>query len=190
MWHTLTSHELTWEVKDEALRNRAVRQGILHLSLWTCPREIGLEQVLFAAGQGREAFPLSAGSGGIGPCDILRSYLGLLAMGQSDYEAVTNRRKDDYFRDSLGIGNYPSAEILLQRLDGVGSGLRPLCDASTVEFLKKTGVAITPVDTGHFPLDCDFFAMDSSKTRKEGVSRIYNGEDGYAPIGAYLGRER
>jgi len=31
--------------------------------------------------------------------------------------------------------------------------------------------------------------MDNSKTKKEGVSRIYNGEDGYAPIAAYLGRE-
>jgi len=29
--------------------------------------------------------------------------------------------------------------------------------------------------------------MDNSKTQKEGVSRIYNGEDGYAPIAAYLG---
>jgi hypothetical protein len=58
-----------------------------------------------------------------------------------------------------------------------------------VEFVKKARVAITPLDTGHVPLDCDVFAMDNSKTKKEGVSRIYNGEDGYAPIGAYLGRE-
>jgi hypothetical protein len=31
--------------------------------------------------------------------------------------------------------------------------------------------------------------MDNSNTKKEGVSRIYNGQDGYAPIAAYLGRE-
>lgn len=67
--------------------------------------------------------------------------------------------------------------------------LRPLVDSCSVEFLKKAGVTFTPLHTGHVPLDCDVFAMDNSKTRKEGVSRIYNGEDGYAPVAAYLGRE-
>jgi hypothetical protein len=136
-----------------------------------------------------EAFPVSAGSTGIGLDDIVRSYLGLLATGKSDYEAITNRREDDYFRESLGIGKVPSAETLRQRLDEVASALRPLADAYSVEFLKKAGVVITPLDTGHVPLDCDVFAMDNSKTKKEGVSRIYNGEDGYAPIAAYLGTE-
>jgi hypothetical protein len=74
-------------------------------------------------------------------------------------------------------------------LDEVAVALRPLCDAATVEFLRRAKVAITPLDTGHIPLDCDVFAMDNSKTCKEGVSRIYNGEDGYAPVAAYLGRE-
>jgi len=31
--------------------------------------------------------------------------------------------------------------------------------------------------------------MDNSKTKKEGVSRTYKGDDGYAPIAAYLGGE-
>ena len=29
--------------------------------------------------------------------DLLRSYLGLLCLGKSDYEAVTAMRNDDYF---------------------------------------------------------------------------------------------
>lgn len=49
----------------------------------------------------REAFPVSAGNNGIGLDDILRSYIGLLATGQSDYEAVSNRREDEYFREAL-----------------------------------------------------------------------------------------
>jgi len=57
----------------------------------------------------RETFPMSPGSTGIGLDDILRSYIGLLATGKSDYEAVTNRRDDDYFREALGIGKVPSA---------------------------------------------------------------------------------
>jgi len=136
-----------------------------------------------------EAFPLSPGSNGIGLDDIVRSSVGLLALGQSDYEAVTNRREDDYFREALSVGKVPSAETLRQRLDEVASGLRPIADSSSVEFLKRAQVPVTALDTGHVALDCDVFAMDNSNTKKEGVSRIYNGEDGYAPIGAYLGAE-
>jgi hypothetical protein len=54
---------------------------------------------------------------------------------------------------------------------------------------EKSPVTITPLDTGHIPLDCDVFRMDNSMTKKEGASRIYNGEDGYAPMAAYLGTE-
>lgn len=150
---------------------------------------LGLNRFCSLPGKAGDAFPLSAGSTGIGLDDILRSYIGLLATGKSDYEAISNRRNDDYFRESLGIVRVPSAETLRQRFDEVAVGLRPLCDASGVEFLKKAKVAITPLDTGYIPLDCDVFAMDNSKTCKEGVSRIYNGEDGYAPIAAYLGKE-
>lgn len=137
----------------------------------------------------KEAFPLNPGVSGICLDDIIRSYVGLLTLGQSDYEAITNKREDDYFRQSLGIGKIPSAETLRQRFDEVASELRPLADSCSVEFLKKVKAVITPLDTGHVPLDCDVFAMDNSNTKKEGVSRIYNGEDGYAPIAAYLGRE-
>jgi len=136
----------------------------------------------------REAFPVSSGTA-IGLDDILRSYVGLLATGQSDYEAVSNRKEDDYFREALGIGQVPSAETLRQRLDEVALELRPVVDSCSVEFLKQARVTLTPLHTGHVPLDCDVFAMDNSKTRKEGVSRIYNGEDGYAPVAAYLGQE-
>ncbi len=134
-----------------------------------------------------DAFPRKLG--GIGLDDILRSYVGLLTMGQSDFEAITNRREDDYFSQSLGIARVPSAETLRQRLDEVAPTLRPIADACSVGFLKKARVTISPLDTGHIPLDCDVFPMDNSKTKKEGVSRIYNGEDGYAPEAAYLGTE-
>ncbi|MFH1082878.1 MAG: IS1380 family transposase [Pseudomonadota bacterium] len=137
----------------------------------------------------KKAFPVSQPSNGIGLDDILRSYVGMLSLGQSDYEAVTNRKNDDYFKKSLGVRKIPSAETLRQRFDEVSEGLQPLVDGCCIEFLKKSKALITPLDTGHIALDCDVFPMDNSKTQKEGVSRIYNGEDGYAPIAAYLGRE-
>jgi hypothetical protein len=133
----------------------------------------------------REAFPVK----GIGLDDIVRSYVGLLTLGQSDYEAVANRKGDDYFRQALGIGSVPSPETLRQRFDEVASGLRPLVDACSVALLKEAKAPITALESGHIPLDCDVFPMDNGDTKKEGVSRIYNGEDGYAPIGAYLGKE-
>ena len=42
---------------------------------------------------------------------------------------------------------------------------------------------------GHVPLDIDVFTMDNSGTKKKGVSRTYQGYDGYAPIAAYLALE-
>lgn len=134
-----------------------------------------------------DAFPRKVG--GIGLDDILRSYVGLLTMGKSDFEAVTDCRDDDHFSQSLGVSRVPSAETLRQRLDEVAPTMRPIADACSVGFLKKARVTISPLDTGHIPLDCDVFAMDNSKTKKEGVSRIYNGEDGFAPMAAYLGTE-
>jgi len=137
----------------------------------------------------KKAFPVAKGSNGIDLDDILRSYLGMLTLGQSDYEAIANRKEDDYFKKSLDIGKIPSAETLRQRFDNVASKLQPIVDFCSVEFLKEAQALITPLDTGHVPLDCDVFPMDNSNTQKEGVSRTYKGEDGYAPIAAYLGRE-
>jgi Transposase DDE domain group 1 len=135
----------------------------------------------------RNAFPVS--SGGIGLDDIIRSYVGLLTIGKSDFEAITDCRDDDHFSQSLGVRRVPSAETLRQRLDEVAPSLRGIADACSVDFLKKARVTISALDTGHVPLDCDVFGMDNSKTKKEGVSRIYNGEDGFAPMSAYLGTE-
>jgi len=137
----------------------------------------------------RKTFPVIKGTNGIGIDDILRSYLGMLSLGQTDYEAVSNKKNDDYFKHSLGIKKVPSAETLRQRFDELSEKLLPLVDASSTEFLKNSKALLTPLKTGHVPLDCDVFPMDNSQTKKEGVSRTYKGTDGYAPIAAYLGQE-
>ena len=134
-----------------------------------------------------DVFRVSAG--GIGHDDILRGYAGLLTMGKSDFEAITHCRDDDYFSQSSGVGRVPSAETLRQRLDEVAPTLRRLEDAGSVEFLKRATVTTTPLDTGHIPPDCDVFPMGNSRTKKQRESRIYNGEDGNAPMAACLGAE-
>lgn len=121
--------------------------------------------------------------------DILRSYLGLLCLGKSDYEAISSMRQDDYFKNSLGIKHIPSAERLRQRFDEEAENFLPIVQKCSIAMLKKAQVQITPLDTGHVPLDADVFPMDNSGTKKEQVSRTYHNYDGYAPIAAYLGLE-
>ena len=60
---------------------------------------------------------VAKGSDHIAEIDILRSYLGLLCLGKSDYQAIAAMREDDYFKQALGIGRIPSVERLRQRLD-------------------------------------------------------------------------
>jgi hypothetical protein len=40
----------------------------------------------------------------------------------------------------------------------------------------------------YLPVDIDTTVMDNSKSKKEGVSRTYQGYDGYHPIMAYVGK--
>jgi len=125
----------------------------------------------------------------ISHADLLRSYLGLLCLGKSDYQAITAMREDDYFMNSLGISTVPSAERLRQRLDEKAEKYLQVVRKCSVAMLKKGKAHLTPLDTGHIPLDADVFPMDNSGTKKEKVSYTYKGHDGYAPIAAYLGLE-
>lgn len=125
----------------------------------------------------------------ISHADLLRSYLGLLCLGKSDYEAVTAMREDTYFKNALGITNIPSAERLRQRLDQEAEPYLTVAETSSINLLKNAKVPLSSVDTGHVPLDADVFPQDNSGTQKEYVSRTYKGCDGYAPIAAYIGME-
>ena len=132
---------------------------------------------------------MTRGQDKISHIDIVRSMLGLLCLGKSDYEAVSAMRDDTYFKQSLGISNVPSVERLRQRLDEHADALLPIIKDCSIVMLKNGKVPVTGLDTGHIPLDADVFPMDNSNTKKEGVSRTYHGKDGYAPIAAYLGLE-
>ena len=132
---------------------------------------------------------MTKGQDKISHTDIVRSMLGLLCLGKSDFEAISSMRDDTYFKQSLGISNVPSVERLRQRLDENAEALLPIIKDCSVVMLKNGKVPVTGLDTGHIPLDADVFPMDNSNTKKEGVSRTYHGKDGYAPIAAYLGLE-
>ena len=125
---------------------------------------------------GRYVGRVAKGSDHIAEIDILRSYLGLLCLGKSDYQA-------------LGIGRLPSVERLRQRLDEAGGGLVQIIHRSSRTMLKRLKAPISGYRNGLVPLDVDVFPQDNSNTKKEGVSRTYKNYDGYAPMAAYLGME-
>ncbi|WP_031433561.1 IS1380 family transposase [Methylomarinum vadi] len=126
---------------------------------------------------------------GIAHADIIKSMIGSLCLGKSDFEAIENYRDDDYFKTALSIQQVPSSARLRQRLDEHADALLPLVYQSNIDFLAHAQVPVTPLATGHVALDIDVYPMNNEKTRKEGVSRTYKGFDGYAPIALYLGQE-
>ena len=131
---------------------------------------------------------------GIATIDCIRSYVGLLCIGKSDFDAIENKRDDAFFKTALGLGKVASAPSLRQRFDGQADVLIPMLDKASNEFLEKTKVPVTPISAGgawfkHVAVDIDVFPMDNSRSKKEGVSYTYKGHDGYAPLAVYLGNE-
>ncbi len=123
--------------------------------------------------------------------DVLLSYIGLLCQGKTDYDAV-NERKDDpeYYMSALGITRaIPSAETLRQRMDDIGTTIRPQVLEANAKMFGTNSVKPSELAAGEVPLDIDVTPFDNSKTHKEGVSRTYKGFDGYAPIMAYIGTD-
>ena len=123
--------------------------------------------------------------------DVLLSYIGLLCQGKVEFEAIREMHDDpDYYESALGITrSLPSAETLRQRMDDIGSSLRPQILEANVDMFRTHGVEPTALETGEVPVDIDVTPMDNSKSHKEGVSRTYKGFDGYAPPMAYIGTE-
>ena len=126
---------------------------------------------------------------GIEHSDIIKSYIGTLCLGKSDFEAIENFRKDGYFKNALSIKQVPSSSRLRQRLDEQADTLLPIIQACMIEFLVNAKVPVTPLAINYVALDIDVYPMNNEKTQKEGVSRTYKNWDGYAPIAAYLGNE-
>ena len=126
----------------------------------------------------------------IATADVLRSYLGLLCQGKSDFEAIRPFREDDaFFAAALGVHDVPSPETLRQRMDKVAEAALWIVNFCTIEFLKKVKAKLSTLTSGHMPLDMDIFTQDNSKTQKEGVSYTYRKFYGFAPIAAWLGLE-
>jgi len=119
---------------------------------------------------------------------IFKSYLGLLSMGISDYEAIDNYRNDPFFKVCLDIQVVPSKESLRQRLELLSiAKVNKAIEEFNILIIKLYAVLTTCLDTNFVPVDFDVSPMDNSRSKKEGVSRTYKNFDGYAPMLTYIG---
>jgi len=130
-------------------------------------------------------FPTSQG---MRTSDLVKSYAGLLSLGKSDFEAMEAFREDRFFKQALNLGKVPSSVWLRQRLEKLAPALSEETDAYSIRLLQRTEAPIT-ARNGFTCLDFDTFVMNNSGSKKELVSRTYQGVDGYTPIAAYLGNE-
>ncbi|WP_415840594.1 transposase, partial [Roseateles saccharophilus] len=131
-----------------------------------------------------KALPLKTG---VANSDVVRSYLGLLVQGKSDFDAIENFRGDAFFKQALGIGLLPSSPTLRQRLDAKASAMFESVPQMIETLLGSQRPDYGLLPCGWLPLDVDTFSMDNGGTAKEGVGRTYAGVDGYCPLAAYLG---
>ena len=124
---------------------------------------------------------------GVTNSDIVRSYIGLLAQGKSDFDAIENYRGDTFFKQALGIKLLPSSPTLRQRMDARSSDLFGHVDSLIETLLMSARPDYGLLPCGWLALDVDTFSMDNGKTTKDGVGRTYAGVDGYCPLAVYLG---
>lgn len=125
-----------------------------------------LERLAPALARLDAAFPVRTG---VTASDILRSYLGLLVQGKSDFDAIENFRGDTFFKRALNIKQLPSIPTLRQRLDARASDwFEPACTLiETLLASARPDYGLLPC--GWLPLDVDTFAMDNSGTAKDGM---------------------
>ena len=131
-----------------------------------------------------KALPVRAG---VANSDIVRSYLGLLVQGKSDFDAIENYRGDKFYKQSLGIELLASSPTLRQRMDAQAQALSGYVPAMIESLLKSHRPDYGVLPCGWLAVDIDTFAMDNGGTAKEGVGRTYAGVDGYCPLASYIG---
>jgi hypothetical protein len=133
-------------------------------------------------------FPVRSG---VANSEILKSYLALLCLGKSDFDAIEGFRDNAFFKRALGLSTVPSSPTLRQRMDTHAASWFELAPQMN-QALLSSRINGQPIDfgalaCGYTPVDLDTFAMDNGGTQKELVGRTYAGVDGYCPFAVYLG---
>ncbi len=82
-------------------------------------------------------------SQGMKTSDLVKSLVGLLSLGKSDFEAIEVYRTDRFFKEALSISKVPSCVWMRQRLDVKADALRELIMELVLRLLVRTDAPIT-----------------------------------------------
>lgn len=126
---------------------------------------------------------------GLNVGEPLTTYVGLPCTGELDLDAIESHRYDGFFAEALEKAGRPAASALCMQLDGRAEQILPLIEQLSVNLLKKSNAPIIPLACGLVPIDIEVFTQDKGCTTGAGVSRTYDGTDGFAPNAVYLGHE-
>jgi hypothetical protein len=124
---------------------------------------------------------------------IAATLYGLMVEGKTDFESAGEKRGSLFFQEAFNLPHIYAKETvrlyterMASNADDVIGQLRE-SSAKIIRWAPLHGLWID--GKRYLPVDIDTSAMDNSKTKKEGVSRTYQGFDGYHPIMAYVGTE-
>lgn len=140
-------------------------------------------------------------SGFISDIDIVSSWIAMLALGKSDYDAIEEYRGDKDFKRLLGIRTVPSAETLRQRIEALPSDVAEVLRDFNLTIIttaferakqhrkgdRRFQEAMTIDTVTYAVIDSDVSVLDNSGSKKEGVEWTYKRCDGYSPMFSYIG---
>ena len=94
--------------------------------------------------------------------DILLSYIGMLAMGKPQFDAVNEMHDDkEFYKAALGIASdIPSEATLRQRMDDIGDTIRKQIQKENVSMLVSNGIVPNKSADGCVHVDLDVSPHD------------------------------
>jgi len=122
--------------------------------------------------------------------DILKSQIGILSQAREKFTDISQFRGNQVFIKSLKLKGVPSEERLRQRLDEMPQSHHSLLEQANTQLLKTRKLGTINISGMTFtPVDMDVSPLDNTNSNKESVGRTYKGDDGFAPMFAYIGTE-
>ena len=115
---------------------------------------------------------------GIKHSDVIKSYLTMVCIGKNDFEAVNTIESENYFMIALDIDDIPSEATLRQRMDGKAKAFLPIVAKVSRDFLINIQPTLTPLYTGHIPIDAEVTPMDNSVVTRKGYRGAAGRKDG------------
>ena len=106
--------------------------------------------------------------------DILLSYIGMLAMGKPQFDAVNEMHDDkEFYKAALGIASdIPSEATLRQRMDDIGDTIRKQIQEENVSMLVSNGIVPNKSADGCVHVDLEVSHHDRCFQNLQRLRRI------------------